>query len=426
MLREIGPSGSKPGSRLVARNFHRLRLGRWCSFFAGLAIITLLCGCVGPLVSVIKVDPDQARQLRATMKVYRRVDLPEGSYARLEPVGATSCKNKPWDIASEEDAVNQLLYKTSQLGGDGITDLICESEGTNLTKNCWSSVTCHASAVKVGAVADAGRNRSAVASYSSDVDKPGYALPENPNDFAVVIGVEKYTTLPAAEFADRDADAVRAHLLALGYPARNIYFLSGQQATRAKISQSVNTWLPNRVNDTSTVFFYYAGHGAPDPNTSQAYLVPVDGDNDDLGSTAYPLKELYAKLGALKARHVLVALDSCFSGAGGRSVLAKGARPLVTSVDLGASGLPNNVIALTASDKSEISGTIEDQGHGAFTYYMLKGLAGAAKNTSGTVTVQSLYDYLTPNVQDAARLHNRDQTPQLLQSGTAEAQTVLR
>jgi TPR repeat protein len=265
---------------------------------------------------------------------------------------------------------------------------------------------------------------SAPKAVHSDVDKPGYTLPENPNKFAVIIGVEKYASLPVADFAERDAEAVRANLTALGYPARNIYFLSNQQATRAKIAQSVNTWLPKRVGENSTVFFYYSGHGAPDPQTNQAYLVPIDGDAEDLDSTAYPIKQLYAKLGKLKARHVIVALDSCFSGAGGRSVLPKGTRPLLNKVDLGA--LPDNVIALTASDKSEIAGTIEDQGHGAFTYYMLKGLAGAAKNASGAVTVQSLFDYLTPKVRDAARLHNRDQTPQILPAGGERSETRLR
>ena len=237
-----------------------------------------MCGCIGPLVSVIKIDPESAQRLRATVKVYSRADLPDGSYTHLGPIGATSCKNKPWDTASEEDAVNQLLYKSSQLNGDGITDLICETEGTNLAKNCWTSVTCHASAVKIGGVADAGHGKRVSAVYSSDVDRPQYTSPENPNDFAVVVGVEKYESLPDADFAERDAEAVRAHLMALGYPARNIYFLSGEQATRAKLAQSLNTWLPNRVDENSTVFFYYSGHGAPDLKTNLAYLVPVDGD----------------------------------------------------------------------------------------------------------------------------------------------------
>ena len=206
----------------------------------------------------------------------------------------------------------------------------------------------------------------------SDVDTPTYTNPENPNNYAVVIGAERYRSLPSAQFAGRDAEAMRAHLVALGYPMRNIFFLNDQEATRAKIAQSVNTWLPNRVGGSSTVFFYYSGHGAPDPQTNQAYLVPIDGDAEDLDSTAYPLKMLYAKLGSLKARQVIVALDSCFSGAGGRSVLAKGTRPLISKMDMG--DVPNNVVVLTASDKAQISGTMDEQGHGAFTYYLLKGL----------------------------------------------------
>lgn len=259
---------------------------------------------------------------------------------------------------------------------------------------------------------------------NSDVDHPQFTMPENPNNFAVVIGIEDYSSLPVADYAKRDAEAVQAHLRAMGYPTRNIYFLTSQQATRAKIEQSLNTWLPRRVGKDSTVFFYYSGHGAPDPQTGHAFLVPADGDADDLESTAYPIGQLYAKLSKLKVRQVIVALDSCFSGTGGRSVLAKGTRPLVGKIDLGV--VPANIIALTASDKSQISGTIEGQGHGAFTYYLLKGLGGAANDKAGNVTIQSLYDYLTPKVQDAARLHNRDQTPQLLPANSERAGTRLR
>jgi hypothetical protein len=258
------------------------------------------------------------------------------------------------------------------------------------------------------------------------VDVPSYKVPENPNLFAVVIGVEKYATLPAAEFAERDAKSVRAHLVALGYPMRNIYFSNGERSTRGQIAKSINTWLPNRVGEHSTVFFYFSGHGAADPQTNEAYLVPIDGDPEDLDSTAYPIKQLYAKLGKLKAKQVIVALDSCFSGAGGRSVIAKGTRPLLNKIDLGV--IPGKVVALTASDKNQISGTMEEKGHGSFTYFMLKGLEGDAKNYSGHVTIQSLYDYLTPKVQDEARLHNRDQTPQLFHpsAGTDGSSTQLR
>ncbi|NNN06667.1 MAG: hypothetical protein HKL90_12260, partial [Elusimicrobia bacterium] len=62
--------------------------------------------------------------------------------------------------------------------------------------------------------------------YRSDADTPSYSAAEDENAFALVVGVEKYQGLPEARFAVRDAEAVRAHLRALGYPERNILYLS--------------------------------------------------------------------------------------------------------------------------------------------------------------------------------------------------------
>ncbi|MBI3553430.1 MAG: caspase family protein [Elusimicrobia bacterium] len=244
---------------------------------------------------------------------------------------------------------------------------------------------------------------------NSDVDEPVYRLAKNPDDFALVIGIEKYANLPAADYAERDAQAMRSHLLALGYPERNILFLKGSQAVRSGITKYVESWLPKNVNKNSRVFFYFSGHGAPDAKTGRAYLVPWDGDPKFLDDTAYPVKRLYEKLNALPAKSVLVALDSCFSGAGGRSVIPKGARPLVTHVEEG--GIPAGKLEVfAAADGDEITGTDPAQGHGLFTYYFLKGL----NEKNGAASAKSLYDYLAPHVADSARRENRDQTPQLL------------
>lgn len=250
----------------------------------------------------------------------------------------------------------------------------------------------------------------------SDADLPDYKSAEDATRFALVVGVEKYENLPAADFAERDARAVREHLLALGYPERNVITLTGAQATKTGIEKYVESWLPRNVKTDSKVFFYFSGHGAPDPETKQAFLVPWDGDAKFLDTTGYPLKRLYEKLNALKARQVVVAMDSCFSGAGGRSVLAKGARPLVNKVDAGTSSL-GKLVVLAAAGPEEITGTAEGQGHGLFTYSMLKGL-NAKK---GEATAKELYDFVLPQVQDAARRDNRDQTPQLMGRDRAAA-----
>ncbi|HAZ07139.1 MAG TPA: hypothetical protein DCZ01_01145 [Elusimicrobia bacterium] len=243
----------------------------------------------------------------------------------------------------------------------------------------------------------------------SDVDSPDYRLPERPADFALVIGIEKYKDLPEAEFGARDAEAVKEHLLALGYPERNIIHLTGENATRTGLQKYLEEWLPRNVSPESTVFFYYSGHGAPDVKTGEAFLVPWDGDPSFLQSTAYPVKQLYEALGRLKARRVVVALDSCFSGAGGRSVLARGMRPLVPTMAVTAPS-SDKIVILAAASGEEVTGSLPEQGHGMFTYHLLKAFSGKA-------TVKGVFDYLKPKVQDGARRQNREQTPQLLGDG---------
>jgi len=257
--------------------------------------------------------------------------------------------------------------------------------------------------------------------FDSDVDKPGYGLPENHDNYAVVIGVEKYQSLPAAPFARRDAETMRAHLGALGYPAQNIALLTDAQATGNKMKSYLESWLPKNVKPNSKVLFYFSGHGAPDPDTKQGYLVPWDGDPQFISDTGYPLKRLYKQLNDLKVRQVVVAMDSCFSGAGGRSVLAKGARPLVARLEDNPADL-GKVVVLEAAGGEEVTGEEESQGHGLFTYYLLKGL----NEKAGQGSVGQLYGYLKPKVEAAARQGNRSQSPQLRGAGSSQDELTLR
>jgi hypothetical protein len=245
------------------------------------------------------------------------------------------------------------------------------------------------------------------------VDQPQFKLSEQPRDFAIVVGIEKYSNaIPDVHFSERDAQAMKNYVLAFGVPERNIKFLVGNRATKANLEAYIEDWLPRNVKEDGRVFFYFSGHGAPDPTAGQAYLLPWDGNPNFLKRTAYPLKRLYAQLNSLKAKQVIVALDSCFSGSGGRSVLAQGARPLVTQVDTAVSP-GGKLTVFAASAPTEITATLPEQGHGIFTYYFLKGLGGEAKEASGAVTFKGLFDYLKPKVQDAASRQNRDQTPVL-------------
>jgi hypothetical protein len=130
------------------------------------------------------------------------------------------------------------------------------------------------------------------------------------------------------------------------------------------------------------------------------------------------LKRLYSALEKLQVREIIVALDTCFSGAGGRSVIAKGARPLV--MNLGQELKPiKNMAALTASSGDEISSTYDEKGHGLFTYFLLKGLKGDGDiNGDSKIEIEELHAYLKPLVGRVARkIYNNNQTPQFLAPG---------
>ncbi|HKZ46984.1 MAG TPA: ankyrin repeat domain-containing protein [Thermodesulfobacteriota bacterium] len=230
------------------------------------------------------------------------------------------------------------------------------------------------------------------------------AIPRQ-NDIAVVIGIENYQGIPKSDYSKSDAGVVKDYLKALGFQERNIELLTDERATFSGITKTIEAWLPNRVKKESKVFIYYSGHGAPEPNTGDAYMVPFDGDPNYLSVTGYSLKRLYENLGKLQVEEVVVLLDSCFSGAGGRSVLAKGARPLVMVTDV--SVISSNMAVLSATQGTQISTSSSEKGHGVFTYYFLKALKDGKKD------IAEIYSYIKPFVEDEAKQLNVQQSPSI-------------
>ncbi|MFA5139080.1 MAG: caspase family protein [Elusimicrobiota bacterium] len=257
------------------------------------------------------------------------------------------------------------------------------------------------------------------AGVESPPELPPSAKPFGDKDFAVVMGIERYRNVPKSDYSYDDAKLVKGYLLALGLPERNIETLTDDGATFTGIKKSLETWLANRVKAGGRVFVYYSGHGAPDSGSGAAYLLPHDGDPNYLADTAYPLGRLYASLGRLPAKEVLVVLDSCFSGAGGRSVLAKGARPLVLLKQ--ETGLPSNMAVLSASDASQTSNSSPEKRHGLLTYHFLEAVR------SGSKDLAEAYARLKPRVEDEAKaVHNASQTPALMHAGGLEGRFLLR
>jgi ankyrin repeat protein len=255
-------------------------------------------------------------------------------------------------------------------------------------------------------------------SVRSDVDElPKFRAGKKKGLYAIVVGIEEYREkLPSVDFATSDARLVTKYLTrVMGYPEENIVTLLNEKAAKSDLEKYFEKWLPNNAEKDGTVLIYYSGHGSPNPKSGDAYLVPFDGDPTFIHETGFSLKRLYRNLEKLPVKEVIVMLDSCFSGAGGRSVLAKGARPLVVKLK-NELGMNKKTVVLSASSGNQISSTYDKKGHGLFTYFMLKGLKGEADaNRDGKLEITELFDFIKPNITRTARkLYNNEQSPQII------------
>jgi hypothetical protein len=249
--------------------------------------------------------------------------------------------------------------------------------------------------------------------------QPSFQEPAPPRSYtgastswAVVVGIEKYREdLPPASNAEADAQAFADFAeKTMGIPPEHIKLLLGSRAGKADVESVLWEWLPrNAVDPSGVVYLFFSGHGAPAPDTGDAYLVPYDADPAYLKTRGIAVSSVYDALAHLKGPRAVAFLDSCFSGGGSRSVIAKGLRPLVPLREVRSTG---TVMSFTAAGPGQTTGASSRAPHGLFTEHLLEGLRGAA-DTDGdrNVSLAELVAHVSSRVATEARLQNREQTP---------------
>lgn len=263
------------------------------------------------------------------------------------------------------------------------------------------------------------RNNSAVVEHNtvravgmSDVDDNIPTMSEaNERTFAVVIGNEEYQKVANVPFAANDAKVFGEYCQkTLGLPSNNVRYYSN--ATYANLLSAVDDIenISKAYNGDINVIFYYAGHGVPDEKTSKGYLLPTDADGRNM-EVCYPLSRLYSELGSMGARTVVVFMDACFSGGqrgGGMLASARG-----VALKAKADKPKGNMVVFAAAKGDETAYPYTEQGHGLFTYYLLKIL----QETKGKATLKQLEEYVTTNVrQQSVVVNKKAQTPSVMSS----------
>jgi hypothetical protein len=246
----------------------------------------------------------------------------------------------------------------------------------------------------------------------------------------VAIGISKYRSVRPLLFADRDAQAFADYMRAeVGVPAQNVTVLLNEKATLTEIKRVLGNDLRRRAAPADTVVIFYAGHGAPEPDAAsqdgdglEKYIVPWDGDGNDLYTTALPMREVETIFGRLSAERVIFISDACYSGAaGGRTFAAASLRATVSDSFLERVSRGKGRVVLTAATGAETSAERPELGHGVFTHFLLEGLRGKADlDGDGVITVDEVYAYLSKKVPEAT---GQSQHP--VKRGSFEGQLIL-
>ena len=133
--------------------------------------------------------------------------------------------------------------------------------------------------------------------------------------YAVSIGINRYQYgIPPLRTAVNDAREI-AHVLKTHHKYDAVMSYLDEHATGANLQKLFNHTLPDQIGPDDRLVFYFAGHGvALDSDEGpRGYLLPQDARQEDPDSFIQ-MHTLYKALNNLKCRHLLVILDSCFSG----------------------------------------------------------------------------------------------------------------
>jgi len=155
------------------------------------------------------------------------------------------------------------------------------------------------------------RRIASARSRKSESYEPGYG-----NSYALLIGIgyegnPHFDELPNAE---RDIATVKNALLRSS--ARwSIKTLTGKDATRRGIMDAFGELVEAKQRN-DRLLVYYAGHGTSSGDTA-AWIIPANAEprsQDKRGATWLPFRELELLFPDTSAKHILVALDCCYSG----------------------------------------------------------------------------------------------------------------
>jgi tetratricopeptide (TPR) repeat protein len=221
--------------------------------------------------------------------------------------------------------------------------------------------------------------------------------------YALLVGISKYAKPELSlQYANADASVFGKLLespLGGSVSSNNVLLLTDEKATTAAVRNGFQDFLRRRASKNDTMVILIAGHGTVEtPGSKNAFILTYDSDPQDLKSTALGMDELQSlfETQLSKVGRVLLFVDVCKAGTIGtihNVTVASNVQQL--------GDIQGDLFGLLAGRPREVSveGPEFGGGHGVFSYYVIKGLEGAAdENKDGVVDADELIKYVGDQV----------------------------
>ena len=186
----------------------------------------------------------------------------------------------------------------------------------------------------------------------------------------------------------------------MNIPPQQVRVVLDNQGLKDDLIDVFEQWLPKQSTSQHTAYIYISGRAVVDAETGAVSLIPYDGSVTGI-SRVFSLARLQRALSRASLKQAVLMLDLSLepqpSASLGRDIL-----PQWTQQDT-ADEHPQLLVMVGNSAVQEAQGYQSGQ-HGLFTYFLLKGLRGAADlDKNGAVLTGELCTYVREQVTSIVR-----------------------
>lgn len=209
--------------------------------------------------------------------------------------------------------------------------------------------------------------------------------------YVVSVGIGNYQCINGLRFTEADVEIFNQ---IMARHNAEITTLTGAQATHANVLRTIRSVFA-KATPADAVIFFFSGHGY-----EGGFCCYDMKPNSHLGGMSY--QEMQILFRNCRAGKKMVFADACFSGG-----LSK------QRTQLQVQAVSNNDVMFFLSSKLDETSLELPQGpNGLYTYFLAKGLCGAADvNKDMVVTACEICDYVSNSVSSLASQIPHDQHP---------------